>query len=119
MLSSARPHQNGLVLTFAQALSRDAVDAGRFAVHQWNYRYSAEYGSKDYSVAEPDKVGRDEVEVHSAKLLPDGRSVFLELPGLRPVMQMEVKYNLPFAGGATASGPLYLTLNRLAKPLHP
>lgn len=109
-----RAHQNGLVLTFARPLAPDAADAGRFAVRQWNYRYARQYGSKDYSVADPDKEGRDEVEVRSAKLLPDGRSVFIELPGLRPVMQMEVKYNLPFADGATASGPLYLTLNRLA-----
>jgi hypothetical protein len=110
-------HRNGLVLSFARPLSPEAADAGRFAVHQWNYRYAAQYGSKDYSVREPEKTGRDEVEVRSAKLLSDGRSVFLELPGLRPVMQMEVKYNLPFADGAAASGPLYLTLNRLAEPM--
>jgi hypothetical protein len=109
-----RAHQNGLVLTFARPLAPDAADAGRFAVRQWNYRYAKQYGSKDYSVKEPEKVGRDEVEVRSAKLLADGRSVFVELADLRPVMQMEVKYNLPFADGATASGPLYLTLNRLA-----
>jgi hypothetical protein len=114
-----RAHENGLVLTFARPLAPDAADAGRFAVHQWNYRYAKQYGSKDYSVKQPDQEGRDEVEVRSAKLLPDGRGVFIEVPGLRPVMQMEVKYNLPFADGATASGPLYLTLNRLAAPLQP
>jgi hypothetical protein len=114
-----RAHQNGLVLTFARPLAPDAADPGRFAVRQWNYRYAAQYGSKDYSVKEPDKIGRDEVEVRAAKLLPDARSVFVELPGLRPVMQMEVKYNLPFADGATASGPVYLTLNRLAEPIQP
>jgi hypothetical protein len=34
-------------------------------------------------------------------------------------MQMEVKYNLPFTDGATASGPLYLTLNRLGESMSP
>ncbi len=114
-----RAHENGIALTFAQPLDRAAAeDAGRYAVHQWNYLYSANYGSKDYSVANPQQEGRDEVEVRTAKLQADGRTVFLELPGLRPVMQMELKYNLPFAGGGTASSPLYLTLNRLGKPLH-
>ena len=113
-----RAHKNGIALTFAQPLDRAAAeDAGRYAVHQWNYLYSANYGSKDYSVTNPDKEGRDEVEVRSAKLLVDGRTVFLELPGLRPVMQMELKYNLPFASGGKASSPLYLTLNRLAESL--
>jgi hypothetical protein len=32
-------------------------------------------------------------------------------------MQMELKYNLQFTGGATAANPLYLTLNRLAEPM--
>ncbi len=113
-----RAHKNGIALTFAQPLDRLAAeDAGRYAAHQWNYLYSANYGSKDYSVANPGQEGRDEVEVRSAKLLADGRTVFLELPGLRPVMQMELKYNLLFAGGGTASSPLYVTLNRLAEPL--
>ncbi len=110
-----RACQNGLTLTFAQPLDpATATDPGSFGVRQWNYRYSKEYGSKDYSVANPEQEGHDEVEVRSAKVLADGRTVFLEMPDLKPVMQMEVKYNLSFASGKTASGPLYLTLNRLA-----
>ncbi len=106
-------HSNGLSFTFAQPLDRSTVeDAGSYAVRQWNYRYTGSYGSKDYSVADPAKEGRDEVEVRAAKLLPDGKTIFLETPALRPVMQMEVKYNLRFTGGAAAAGPLYLTINR-------
>ncbi len=114
-----RAHRNGLVITFAEPLDREtAEDAGSFAVHQWNYRYSKEYGSRDYSVANPQQEGHDEVEVRSAKLLADGRTVFLETPELKPVMQMEVKFNLHFASGAPATGPLFLTLNRLDEPLN-
>ena len=110
-------HRNGILLTFAQLLDREAAgDAGRFALSQWNYRYAAQYGSKDYSVAHPDQEGHDDVEVRSARLHADGKSVFIETAELRPVMQMELKYNLRFASGASASGPLYLTLNRLDAP---
>ena len=104
---------NGLSLTFAQPLDRATVeDPGSYAVHQWNYRYTGSYGSKDYSVTNAAKEGRDEVEVRSAKLLPDGKTIFIETPALRPVMQMEVKYNLRFTGGGAAGGPLSLTINR-------
>jgi hypothetical protein len=113
-----RAHSNGLKLTFAQPLDRAAAeDAGSYAIHQWNYRYAAQYGSKDYSMIDPKKEGRDEVSVRSARLLPDGKSVFIETAELRPVMQMELKYNLQFTGGSTAASPLYLTLNRLATPM--
>ena len=111
-------HRNGLKLTFAQLLDRAAAeDAGSYAIRQWNYRYAKQYGSKDYSVLDPNKEGRDEVAVRSARLLSDGKSVFIETTELRPVMQMELKYNLQFTNGATATSPLYLTLNRLAEPM--
>ena len=111
-------HSNGLTLTFAQPLDRSAAeDVGSYSLRQWNYRYTGAYGSKEYSVSDPAKEGRDEVAVRSARLLPAGKSVFIETTELRPVMQMELKYNLQFTSGASASGPLYLTLNRLG-PAH-
>lgn len=107
-------HRNGLKLTFAEPLDKAAAeDAGSYALKQWNYRYAAQYGSKDWSVADPTKEGRDEVVVRSAKVLADGKSVFIQTDELKPVMQMEVRYNLPFTSGASAAGPLYLTLNKL------
>jgi hypothetical protein len=110
-------HRNGLKLMFAEPLDKSAAeDPGSYALHQWNYRYTASYGSKDYSVIDPDKEGRDEVMVRSAKVLPDGKSIFIETAELKPVMQMELRYNLPFANGASAAGPLYLTLNKLDAP---
>jgi hypothetical protein len=109
-----RAHSNGLILTFTQPLDRAvAEDPGSYAVHEWNYRYVAQYGSKDWSVANPEKEGRDELAVTSARLLPDGKTVFIEMPGLRPVMQMEIKYNLSAADGKPLRSQLWLTLNRL------
>ena len=107
-------HSNGLTLTFTQPLDRaTAEDIGSYAVHQWNYHYAAHYGSKDWSIANAGKEGRDEVIVKSARLLPDGKTVFLDVPNLRPVMQMEIKYNLDAADGKSLRSQLWLTLNRL------
>jgi hypothetical protein len=108
---------NGLTFTFAQPLDREtAEDAGSYGVEQWNYRYAAQYGSKDWSVAHPDQEGRDTVEVRSAKLLADGRTVFLEIPDLKPVMQLQVQYNLNAKEGASMRGKVYATINRVPAP---
>jgi hypothetical protein len=64
-------------------------------------------------VANREKEGRDELTVTSAHLLPDGKTVFIEMSGLRPVMQMEIKYNLNAADGKPLRSQLWLTLNRL------
>ena len=108
---------NGVTLTFAQPLDKEAAeDVGSYGVEQWNYRYAAQYGSKDWSVANPDKEGHDQALVRSAKLLADGRTVFLEIPDLKPVMQLQVQYNLSAKEGASLRGKVYATINRLAKP---
>ena len=107
-------HSNGLTLTFTQTLDKEtAEDVGSYGVEQWNYRYAAQYGSKDWSVAHPDREGHDPVEVRSAKLLADGKTVFLEIPGLKPVMQLQVQYNLDAKEGASMRGKVYATINRL------
>jgi hypothetical protein len=111
-------HSNGLTLTFTETLDRSiAEDPGSYAVHQWNYRYAAQYGSKDWSVSDPAKEGHDELPIRSARLLPDGKTIFLELSGLTPVMQMEIKYSLKTTSAAALRNQLWLTLNRLDTPL--
>jgi hypothetical protein len=107
-------HTNGLTLTFTQPLDKEtAQDTGSYGVEQWNYRYAAQYGSMDWSVANPNKEGHDTLEVRSAKLLADGQTVFLEIPNLKPVMQLQVQYNLNAKEGASLRGKVYATINRV------
>lgn len=83
----------GVRLTFSQLLDKaSAEDIQNYAVHRWNYRRSMNYGSQDWSVADPEKRGRDTVEVRSAKLSEDGKTVTLEVADLKPVMQMQIKF---------------------------
>src|SRR6266487_4211412 len=107
-------YSNGLTLTFTQPLDKEtAEDVGSYGVEQWNYRYAAQYGSKDWSVAHPGQEGHDSVDVRSAKLLPDGRTVFLAIPGLKPVMQLQVQYNLDAKEGASLRGKVDRKSTRL------
>ena len=107
-------HANGIHVTFAEALNReDAEDADNYSVERWNYKYAAQYGSDDWSVESPDKKGRDEMKVKSARLSSDGRTVFLEIADLKPVMQMGIKYKLHSASGEKVRGDIYHTVNAL------
>ncbi len=104
--------REGLDLTFAEPLRRDtATDVGSYSVKRWNYRYAAQYGSKDWSFANPGKEGRDEVNLLEARLSGDGRTVSLRTGPLSPVMQFEIKYNLDTADGKPVKGSLWGTVN--------
>lgn len=92
--------RRGVHLTFTQPLERAvAEDLESYSIQRWNYRRSMNYGSQEYSANNPDKVGRDKVEVKSARLSEDGRTVTLVVDDLKPVMQMQINYALKSADG--------------------
>jgi hypothetical protein len=107
-------HTNGVRVRFATELDPAAAeDAGSYAVAHWNYRYAKQYGSKDFLPSDPEKEGRETLEVRSAKLLPDGKGVFLEISGLRPVMQFELRYSLKSSAGKNMKSELHGSINKL------
>lgn len=104
----------GVDVTFSQPVDpTTAQDPGSYGLRVWNYRYAQQYGSKDWLVSQPDQEGREEWTVKSATVQPDGQTVRLEIPGIRPVMQGELKYNVDAkAGGKPMRGSLWFTINR-------
>ena len=88
-----------------------AQDVGSYSLKQWNYRYTATYGSKDYSVANPEKEGHDDVTIASAKLSDDGKTVTLVVPHLKPAMQFELKWNLDLVGGKGWASQIWFTIH--------
>jgi len=106
--------RDAIALTFTDPLDPEtAADADSYAIQQWNYLWSEKYGSPDLSVADPKKKGRDTVDVKSAKLSADGRTVTLEIPGLQPVMQLGMRARVKAAGGSAVSVDLYGTIHRV------
>ncbi len=107
--------QNGISLTFSNALERKtAENPNNYAIQQWNYLWSQNYGSPEYRVSAPQVEGRDEVEVLSATLLTDQRTVFLELPSVKPVMQMGISYHLTSETGTNLKQTYYHTINTVS-----
>jgi hypothetical protein len=114
MVSEMHVLKDAIELTFTEPVDPEtAGDADSYDAKQWNYHYRAEYGSPDYSVANPKKEGRDPVEIKSAKVSSDGKKVTLEMPGLKPVMQMVIKFRIRSADGAAISQEIWHTINRV------
>jgi hypothetical protein len=107
-------HENGIRIGFTQPLDPElAEDLDSWAVEQWNYRWTKQYGSKDYSVEDPDKFGRDPVKVTKATLLENGREVFLQTDSLGPVMQMRIHFDLESSDGEELIGDVHNTIHAL------
>ena len=108
-------HENGIRIGFTQPLDKElAEELDSWAIEQWNYRWTKQYGSKEYSVKDPDTIGHDPVEVISATLLDNGREVFLETGKLSPVMQMKVHFDLESKDGTELIGDVFHTVHALA-----
>ena len=114
--------QNGLHITdkgirieFTNALdAASAADAANYSVIQYNYRWTQNYGSEKWKVSNPEQKGNDPVDVKSATLSPDKKSVFLAIDGLKPVMQMEIKMNIKAADGNPVPDRIGNTINVVA-----
>ncbi len=93
---------------------KDAALTDNYAVEQWNYRWTKAYGSPEYSVKKPDRKGHDTMNVRSATVSADGRSVLLKIDELGECMQMKIKFRIRAADGAPISKEIYHTINFVA-----
>lgn len=132
--------RNGVYITFTQKLDKElAEDKSSYRIKWWNYLWSPQYGSAHFSVNNPDKkaieiamkketkaggtngakvakpaFAGDDVPVKSAKLQSDGKTVFLEIPNIRPVMQMEISVDVETTDGAEIITKIYNSIYKLA-----
>jgi putative heme-binding domain-containing protein len=106
-------HRNGILVRFTQPLDRTFVQniENHFA-QCWNYRYSAGYGSREFSPSHYGTPGHDPVIIASATSLADGSSLFLEIPDLQPVNQLHL--HLGIEKGKTCD--LFVTVHKLDAP---
>ena len=125
-----------LAITFSCDLdAASAADAQNWNIEQWNYIWSASYGSPEVSTEAPAENGgeagkdgapqwttaqmgkpkHDAVTVKSARLLDDKRTVVLEIPALRPVMQMSTRYGIKSADGTAVNGEILHTIHALGE----
>jgi cytochrome c2/glucose/arabinose dehydrogenase len=96
--SAVVPMDKGLLLKFESPLDvRKAADPASYTVTSWHYVRTYNYGSPQLKA--DGTPGSDILVPSSAYLSKDGRSVFIGLPGIKPVMQMRIGWTLATAGG--------------------
>ena len=81
---------NGLLLTFANEKSVPKAERGKWYAQHWNYRYGPSYGSREYSVSDPNRIGHDWLEILSVQRAGDGPKLFIEIPQIEPVHQLHL-----------------------------
>ena len=110
---TCRAHENGIALTFTSPLDRQtAAQAGNHFAQCWNYRYSAAYGSPEFSTRHFGIRGHDWLPIKAAHVGSDGQTLFLEIPDLQPVNQLHLRVQ----SDTDRRHDLFVTIHQLAPP---
>lgn len=105
-------HENGIRVSFSRSLDPVAeVPRSHFA-QAWNYRYSGAYGSPEYSARQLGLRGHDVMEITSATVSDDRKSLFLQIPDLQPVNQLHLLVRC----SSEIEHEMFITVNRLDAP---
>jgi glucose/arabinose dehydrogenase len=116
LLDDVKVAADGLNLTFNFPLDRtNAIDPASYHLEQWNYLWAETYGSEQYSLEHPGQKGHDQLKITAIKLSDDSHAIFLAIPGLRPVNQIELRLNLAGADGERFKQLAYLTINAVPR----
>jgi mono/diheme cytochrome c family protein len=108
------PMDKGVLVRFDVPLdSKKAVDPDNYSLTSWHYKRTYQYGSPQYK--EDGTTGIDRLPASSAYLSKDGRSVFIGVPNMKPVMQMRLAWSLSTANGKGFQESAYFTPYELAK----
>jgi putative heme-binding domain-containing protein len=102
-----RAKTGGVEITFTDPLAPTAGEARNFEVRVWGLKRSQNYGSKH--------IDEKPLAVAKAVVLPDGKTVRLDLPDLTPTWGMEIKYRLTGADGRLISGTIHNTIHAFGK----
>ncbi len=107
--------EKGIQIGFTSPLDlQTAGDAENYSLQINNYRWTKEYGSPEYKVSKPEEKGREDVEITAVKVAADGKSIFIEASGLKPVDQFRLKMNIKDANGNDVPNEVSGTINVVA-----
>ncbi|WP_197440293.1 TIM barrel protein [Polystyrenella longa] len=110
--------ENGILIEFTSEIDREIAENTKSHLAQcWNYRYSQAYGSPEYSPSHFGTKGHDVLEIASAHVLAEEKLLFLEIPELQPVNQLQLRMHVNEQTQEPADGlDLFLTVHQLDEP---
>lgn len=105
-----RAGKQGVILTFSEKLKKETVEnAKNFQVKRWDYKRTPKYGSGHFLLnGEP---GEEKMPVLESHLSKDGKSVFLVLPNMEEVMQMQMLYSIEAEDGKVIENQFNFSIN--------
>jgi mono/diheme cytochrome c family protein len=107
------PMDQGVLLRFDVPLdAKQACNPDSYSLSTWHYVRTYKYGSAQYKA--DGTPGLDWLTTSSAYLSKDGRSVFVGVPGMKPVMQLRVGWSLATKDGLKFEENAYTTPYALA-----
>ena len=86
-----------------------------YDIKQWNYQWTENYGSANWSVKNPDKQGQDTVIIKAVEVSENGKKLLLKVSKehLKPVDQMRIVLSLVSEDGQQFRDSLYLTIHKV------
>ncbi len=110
----ARVEKRGILLSFATKLNADTASlTTSYTVRRWNYRRTSSYGSPNLNLN--GQPGSETMVVSSVSLSTDAHSVFLGIPDMQEVMQLEVSYDITAKDSTPISNQTFLTAHLLRR----
>lgn len=120
LLTNVNVVENGIRLEFNFTLAPEvATNVESYHIEQWNYLWSTNYGSGQYSLENDWESGTDKVKVEKVVLGDFGKSVLLVIPEIQPVNQVQIDLELLAADGNSFSEQAFLTINAVPGGNHP
>ncbi|WP_075087796.1 c-type cytochrome [Verrucomicrobium spinosum] len=114
LLTGLVPMDKGVLLRFNEALDpKSATDPASYSVERWNYKRTFDYGSPHLKL--DGSPGQEWMVPSSAYLSKDGKSVFVGIPDMKPVMQMRTGWGIKDSEGLEAHNNAYYTPYELTK----
>jgi len=108
MPSEVVPTTQGVLIRFDNPLDPEtALDISNYTAQSWHYLRTYKYGSPEFN--ERGVPGHDRLAVTAVYLSKDERSVFIAIPNMKPVMQLQVSYDLKLKQGRSFLDRVYTT----------
>ena len=96
-------------------IEKVSTSLSNYHAEQWNYLWAERYGSSDWSVKNPEKEGRDTVNIEEINLSNNNKSLLLKISDddLQPVDQMRIKLAVESEDGQYYEDAIYLTIHHV------
>ena len=113
MIERLHVYRNGIEFKFSFDLDvHSAKDVHSWHGEMWNYLWSENYGSDQFSVRKPDEKGRDALTIANVQM-PDSKTVRLEIPDLQVCDQAAIEINVVDSAGRRFLEKVYLTIHEI------